>query len=118
MSSLDHLKALVKFAKQSKDPDLLEHVITLQTHVLELQDRLRNLESDNRELRGQLEQKSKMIFRKPFYYVEGDEVPFCPRCYEENGISVHLIGPTKVMAGIRYGCPSCNFVLLPEKFRE
>jgi hypothetical protein len=118
VSISEGFKTLASSIRKYKDPELLDQVVTLQNEVWTLQDRVRSLEKENEELRNQLKLKSKMIFRKPFYFMEGDEVPFCPRCYEGDEKCVHLLGPTKVTAGMRYKCPSCNFSILSEKFIE
>ena len=32
-----------------------------------------------------------MVFRKPFYFKEGDSVPYCPTCWEGKSQAVHLL---------------------------
>lgn len=39
-------------------------------------------EQKNKHLEEQLVDKSTFVFKPPLYWKEGDEIPFCPGCYE------------------------------------
>lgn len=55
------------------------------------------LQAENQELRTQtaeFEQRAEFAktlrFKKPFYFAEGDDVPYCARCWEADRRAIHL----------------------------
>ena len=50
----------------------------------------RSLEEENRELKKQLEFGKKMQFNEPFWYTEGNHVPYCPSCWESKKLAIPL----------------------------
>ena len=49
-----------------------------------------------------------MQFRAPYYWQEGDGVPFCPKCWEANSLAIHLTESYKMMGGMGRRCIQCN----------
>jgi len=52
--------------------------------------------------------KAKLSYKPPFYFQEGDSVPFCPRCYEKETIAVHLFAGVNREDLVRWDCPECK----------
>src|SRR6266704_2022683 len=48
-------------------------------------------------------------FIEPFYYADGDPVPYCSRCWEAHQLQVHVTYIGHMMSGHRYDCPYCNY---------
>ena len=85
MGIMHELKLLVAFARKAKDPDLMDQVIALQTHILELQDRLRYLEKENEKLRDSQKIKESLVIRDGVYFIateQGEDGPYCTRCWD------------------------------------
>jgi hypothetical protein len=51
--------------------------------------------------------KPAMVFRNPFYWKFNDEQPFCARCYEVDGLAVHLRNSFSRVA-MMWNCPQCE----------
>jgi len=100
---------------------LIATVIDLQNAMLELQSRLVDSERETNSLKEQLhkiqEANTKnqiIVFRNKLYWKDGDETPFCPKCWETGRMQVHLSGPFKRYNKIRYYCEVCEvFFPLP-----
>lgn len=82
------IKSISELIKKYNDLDLMGKIIKLQSEVYELQ-------TDNLALRRQLEEQTKMQMKGPYgyFYQEGDEVPFCPKCWEGEHKAIHLPNP-------------------------
>ena len=48
-------------------------------------------------------------FKEPFWYADGDAVPYCSRCWEAHQLQIHLAYAGHMMSGHRYDCPHCNW---------
>lgn len=81
---------IVEIAKRIKNYELVREVGDLQRMAFELF-------AENAELRAQLaaakrnnDFADKATFRDGMYWVEGDNTPFCQRCWEVDHNMVHL----------------------------
>ena len=93
--------------KKYKDPELMEQVINLQSHVLEQSDRLRALEKENEKLKTSLTVKDTLTIKNGVYFTEtGDsqDGPFCTRCWdvERNLVRLNVFENGCAM------CPECK----------
>ncbi|MGH9739815.1 MAG: hypothetical protein ACRD4X_14700 [Candidatus Acidiferrales bacterium] len=79
------IKSISELIKKYNDLELMGKIVELQTEVYELQ-------TESLALRRQLEERTKMQMRGPheYFYQEGDEVPFCPKCWESEHKAIHL----------------------------
>jgi hypothetical protein len=75
---------------------------------MELTRAKREAEQKVEELQKQLALKAKMTFKQPFYYQEGDEVPFCPACFEKNALASHLFFIFDHSDITRWDCHACQ----------
>jgi hypothetical protein len=107
---LSSAKAAKELAKQSGDSALKEQIGELIDSVLEVKQRVLELDEENRSLRQQLAKKA-AVRRDPqfgYYFAEGDADPFCPKCYESSAKLVHLTQSEPWSGGIRRNCRECR----------
>jgi hypothetical protein len=108
MGAIDNVKEVAKLVKDIGNMDLYRQLLDLQGEIMELTQTNRELQSKVAELQETLVTVGKMVFRSPFYFAEGDNVPHCPRCWEVDRRPVHYPSPFQSMAGPVYTCPQCE----------
>jgi hypothetical protein len=79
------LKNISEIVKKYNDLELMRQIVDLQSQVFELQ-------QENLALKKERAERLDMQMRGPhgYYFKDGDEVPFCPKCWEGDGKPVHL----------------------------
>jgi hypothetical protein len=109
---LSSAKAAKELAKQSGDTDLKEQIGDLIDSVLEVKQRVLELDEENRSLRQQLAQKGAVRRDSQFgyYFGEGDPDPLCPKCYESAAKLIHLTQAKTWSGGVRRDCRECRQV--------
>ncbi|NIF34196.1 hypothetical protein F3J29_18895 [Enterobacter sp. Cy-643] len=70
--------------------DLLDDLVEVKSEFISLKAVLLNKEEEIQSLKAKLEGKNKPIFDGNIYWLEGDETPFCTKCYEKNSLVFHL----------------------------
>ncbi len=90
MGIVENLKDAADLAKKIGDIELYRKIVHLEGEVMDLTRDKRQADQKIEELEGKLALQGKMTFKEPFYFQEGDNVPFCPRCFEKDKASVHL----------------------------
>ena len=105
---IDNAKELADLIKKVGDVELYRKIVELEGEIIELTRQTRAQQEEIERLKSLLATKEKMVFRKPFYFLDGDPHPYCPKCWEVDKITVHLDGPAEVIAGPRYDCPNCK----------
>jgi hypothetical protein len=108
MGIIENVKEVADLVKKVGDIELYRKIVELEGEIIELTRQNRSQQEEIEELKKILNKKQDMIFKKPFYYIENDHQPYCPKCWEVNALAVHLTGPVNVMAGARYDCPNCK----------
>ena len=98
---IDLIKKGATIEAQEKIMELRETMIELQQENIELQQKVKHLEEI-------INKKLLMNFKTPFYYMNGDSIPHCPRCWEVDHKAVHFPTPFNSAAGTSYTCPQCN----------
>jgi DNA integrity scanning protein DisA with diadenylate cyclase activity len=116
MSILDNVKEVADLVKKVGDVELYRKIVELEGEVVELTRSKRALELKVEELEGLLSFSKKLMFKNHFYFAEGDEVPYCARCWELRKQAVHLfVEPWSVagqrLGGHRYSC-SCGAIFV------
>lgn len=113
------LKAATDIAKAIKDADfsleraetklkmaeLIEALADAKMHAAEIRDVIHERDERIAELERTLNVKGKMIHKSPFFYMEGDEIPFCPKCWEANARAIHLVLSDDGLGT----CPNCDW---------
>lgn len=54
--------------------------------------------------------KKKPVFQRKVYFLEGEDVPCCPHCYDKDAKLIHLSGPFDLHAneGKSWSCTNCR----------
>ena len=108
MGAIDNVKEVAKLIKDMGNMELYKQILDLQGEIMELTQENRDLQKNLQEIQDKLSQVDKMTFRSPFYYAEGDDVPYCPRCWEADKKAVHFHEPIQGGSGPYYYCPECK----------
>jgi hypothetical protein len=97
------IKLISEVVKKYNDIELMHQIIELHSEVFELQ-------KENPGLKKRLDQREKMQMKGPhgYFYQDGDEVPFCPKCWEADGKSIHLPASEDYVIGHGRVCRVCK----------
>ncbi len=100
------IKNISELIKKYNDLELMKQIVTLQMEVFDLQ-------TENLGLKKQiagLTDREKMVRREPqgYYYREGEEVPHCPRCWENDGKAITLPAATDYVTDHGRICRVCK----------
>ena len=90
MAIIDTSKIIVELAKKGMTLELQKKIMQLREEALELQEENLKLKTENIDLKKKEELQEKVKFKRKVYYRDGDEVPFCPYCYEKHQLLIHL----------------------------
>ena len=119
MDVIGTVKQLAELAKKVGQMELYQKLVDLQSTVVERETENLKLSRANHDLETKLEAAERQLqfsksltFRAPLYYAEGDEVPYCPRCWEADHAAMHLVAMSW-SGRTRYDCPKCNWTQLP-----
>jgi hypothetical protein len=115
MSIINTAKEIVDLVRKIENVDLLHKVVDLQGEIVELASQKLELEEENKELNKSLCLKAKMVWRKPFYYCDGDNDPYCPHCWESDKAAIHLKEIFRNTHSDRWDCPKCKEMYSVEK---
>lgn len=99
-----------------KTSDPQSRIIELEFKVKELTSELDDAKKQIRALQEKLVQSmevgshnsSSWKFVHPFYYTDGDPVPFCRHCWETEKVKMHLPPPFSTGIGPCYKCSKCK----------
>jgi hypothetical protein len=110
MNPLSTLNQIREIMKKSSDPELVKLVLDLQNNVFEIESQNLKLGAELVSLRQQLNLRARMYARGPFnyYFQEGDDVPFCPKCWENYTKAIHLSARQQVFGRTRRDCRVCE----------
>ncbi|HEY2234159.1 MAG TPA: hypothetical protein VGK01_11865 [Candidatus Angelobacter sp.] len=111
MGVIDSFKEIADLVKKAGDIDLWRKIVQAESEVVELNRTLRITEEKVRELENLLRFKQKLSYNEPFFFVEGDPVPYCPSCWESAAIPVHMIIKLRTAATIGRECPKCKLTI-------
>jgi len=76
----------------------------------------RRVEDPVRELKDAVKFKEETQFKAPFYYLkQGDQTPYCPRCWEVQQKPVPVVFILDNAQRTRWDCPACKNTYLIEK---
>lgn len=108
MQAVQGVKEIAELVKKYNDVPLYEKIVALQGQVVEIATERLDLYTENQNLKQKLELRAKMHFRNPYWYEDGDEVPFCRKCYESSKqeLRIHLSHPPQRTG--RRVCINCS----------
>ncbi|MBX4673753.1 hypothetical protein ACVZCY_06445 [Klebsiella grimontii] len=70
--------------------DLMDDLVEVKSEFVTLKAVLLSKEEEIQQLKAQLEGKNKLKFDGKFYWVDGDETPYCAKCFEKDSLEMHL----------------------------
>ncbi|HDL01438.1 MAG TPA: hypothetical protein ENH23_04315 [candidate division Zixibacteria bacterium] len=106
MSIISNAKEIADLVKKLGDIELYRKIVELEGEIIELTCEKRELDDELIKLNALLKTSKEMNFKEPFYCVEGDSTPFCPRCWEADKTQVHLNDTNTI--GSPWKCPNCK----------
>jgi len=106
MSIISNAKEVADLVKKLGDIELYRKIVELEGEIIELTREKRELDDETARLKSLLDSSKEMKFNNPFYYAEGDNTPFCPRCWEVDKIQMHL--NNRRTTAFPWVCPNCN----------
>ena len=112
MSLIETTKTVYDLAKKAASVELQQHVMQLREEALELQEENLKLRKENLMLKEKIESQETIKFVRQVYFRDGDNIPFCPYCYDRHQLLIHLSGPEIIkddghVRGQVYTCQEC-----------
>ena len=111
MGVIENVKEIADLVKKAGDIELWRKIVYAEGEVVELSRTLRTTEDRVRELENLLRFKDKLSYKEPFFFAEGDAVPYCPSCWESGVIPVHMIIRLRTPNTIGRECPKCKLTI-------
>jgi hypothetical protein len=110
MDPLSTLKKIRKIIRTTNDRELVRLILDLQKEIFAIESYNLELASELASLKQQLNLPARMHTRPPsdYYFQDGDDVPFCPKCWESRGSAIHLQAPVSSGGRIRRECQVCR----------
>ena len=109
MGAVENIKEVADLVKKFNDIELNRRILNLENEVLDLSRERRRAEERVEELERALKLNAQLVFKAPFYYLEGDVMPYCPGCWESRKLAIHL---HRVRLPLPMGdclqCPACK----------
>jgi hypothetical protein len=104
----DVLKDVADLFKKSMTIEEREKVMKFREMCLALAEANLELKEKNKELEKALRIKAALQFKPPFYFLDSDTEPYCPRCWEKDNYAIHL--EPEVKGNFHYArvCPECK----------
>lgn len=111
MGLIDTLKDVAVLVQKADNIDLVKNVLALQTQAQEMLNENQTLKARVAELDAALNFSKTLTFREPFYYAEGDQTPYCSRCWESARKAIHVVLVFR-QQDARWDCPDCKHMFL------
>jgi hypothetical protein len=110
MDPLSTLKQIRDIIAKCNDPKLVKPLLRLQNEFFALESQNLELAAELASLRRQTDLRARMHARPPFcyYFQEGDDMPFCPKCWESRGETIHLTALQQYFGSLWRDCPVCK----------
>jgi hypothetical protein len=99
MGVIDTVKDVASLVQKIDNMDLLKRMVELQEQVYELVGENRDLKEQVRVLTERLQTRDQMAFRKNAYW-KGEVGPFCPRCFDAEGLAVRMLTQTRLQPAV------------------
>jgi hypothetical protein len=110
MDPLSTLKQIRDIIAKCNDPKLVKPLLQLQNEFFALESQNLELAAEVASLKRQVDLRATMHARPPFcyYFQEEDDVPFCPKCWESRGETIHLTALQQSFTTLWRDCPVCK----------
>ena len=103
----DELKSVGKVLQEAGKIEQYRQILDAQKELLEMQRKIIDLETENRNLKDQINLKKRMVHVNEVYYEEDDnerQKPFCAKCYDTEGKLIHMTA----WGRDKSRCPNCT----------
>ena len=111
MSIINDLQAVAKVLQKAGNIDLYNILLDLQEKILEVEKENSDLRDQVRELKEELKIKAQIVFSDDAYWiveVDKKDGPYCPHCYDGEKRLIRLLS----CPDPRFSrCPKCNLTL-------
>jgi len=119
MGAVENIKEVADLIKKYNDIDLNRRILELETEVIDLTREKRRADDRIEELEKAFKFKGEMNFKDPYCWIEGDESPYCPACWNENRVVAHIVKFREPMRVAKQMCPICKNVYgYGERFQQ
>jgi hypothetical protein len=110
MDPLSTLTKIRKIISNTADRELVKLILDLQKEIFAIESHNLELASELASLKPQLDLPARMHTRpqSDYYFLDGDDVPFCPKCWESRGNAIHLLAPVSAAGRTRRECRVCK----------
>ena len=116
MGVVENLKDAAELLRKAGQIDLYKKIAAAEDEVRELTREKRRLEDQVEEMQRAQRFVQETEFKAPFYYLkEGDQTPYCPRCWEKDKHAVHVVIIFDNNDRTRWDCPACKQYYLIDK---
>jgi hypothetical protein len=104
MGIYDAAKDVANVLKEAGKIEEYQKILDLMGRLLEMQEKITELEKENKKLKEEFEIKGKLEYKNNTYWL-GAEGPYCSRCWEKNRDLLRMHhGPNDFYAH----CPECK----------
>jgi hypothetical protein len=120
MAVFDELKSIAKVLQEAGKIELYQKILDVQQQLLEMQNTIFELNSENKVLKETMETQETLVFERNAYWIVKDQTkdgPFCSRCWDDQKKTIRLL-PLGNPA--YYSCKNCenkSILVYPEKDR-
>lgn len=109
MGLVENLKNLADLTQKAGQLELYRQLVAAEGEARELARANRRLEDRVEELERTLRFKEEIVFKAPLYYLkEGDQTPYCARCWEEDRHAIHVTRGSVDQGEVYWNCPACQ----------
>lgn len=117
MGIIDNARELADLIKKIGDAELYSKIVDLKSQVVTLAGRNYEVEAELRDANAKLAQREQLKYREPYCWADGDDVPFCPTCWENGEKAIHLTPPQEWNGGLRRQCRACQQFIYEKPMR-
>jgi hypothetical protein len=104
------VKEVYAAVQKYNDVPLMKQIVDLQSQMMDQQAELITTKQERRAATEKLSLREKISRRGTagYFYLDGDNDPLCPVCWERDAKIVHLPQSEKWNGGIRRDCNECE----------
>jgi hypothetical protein len=110
MGAAEYVKDVAEFVKKFNDIELNRRILKLEEEVIDLTRDKRRADDRVEELERALKLSKELVFKDPYYRVEGEPGLFCPACWDTKRIAARVVTVTHPVVGDQKVCPSCKHI--------
>ena len=110
MSIISDAKEIADLVKQLGNIELYKKIVELEGNIIELTREKNGLEDKVGSLQKSLSISQNLEFKEPFYFMKGDPVPYCSKCWESERKAIHVVEIYRESDHYRRDCPNCKIM--------